>query len=74
MNVLNSIEAPHVFIFPEATEDGEARLVFQTQTDVYLCFGDGSQYEVLNVSTYGDLEDDEEASFIVTTAEGVFRW
>ena len=71
MKTSTVVQTPHIFEFPGPTEEeGVVRLVFVTETKVSLWFEDGRNFEVLNVTTYGDPEE-EELSFVISTESGV---
>ena len=69
MTKLASIKAPHTFIFPGESEDDYSVLEFLSEDEATLTFNATHDvYEVVSVTTFGDLETDP--NFIVTTTEG----
>ena len=70
MNKLLEIKAPHTFLFPGDEEDDYSVLEFLSEQEATLTFNaTHDTYEVISVSTFGDLETNP--NFIVTTTEGV---
>lgn len=68
MSIPTTIEPPHIFEMPGETEDDFVKLVFKSETEVFLVM-DGRAQTVTNVSVIGDIEDPE-VGFLVTTKNG----